>query len=193
MNGSRFSALASAVFLLASISTMSQAQTSGLVCHIPNDVGGAVNAAFPPNTNPAPSLGAPCYDNIHRGIGAVGTVVQGAATNTPYPTSAALGSDPIGAAAAGFACRFTAGPLSGSVLQPIGIALSGPANAPCSDNYGSTGVQAAPAFACNFTQGAMKGMTVMPTNSALSGPAGQPCSDGYGNAGTQVVHPNAAH
>jgi hypothetical protein len=40
-----------------------------------------------------------------------------------------------------FACKFTSGKLSGSAVQPTGLQLTGPPNTPCSDNYGSSGIQ----------------------------------------------------
>ena len=93
----------------------------------------------------------------------------------------ATGPDPV------YSCKFTSGKLSGSTLPPTGIQLSGPVNAPCTDNYGSSGIQVTGVFACKFTQGPMAGMTVVPTGVTLSGPEGQPCTDNYGNSGEQVV------
>jgi hypothetical protein len=83
-----------------------------------------------------------------------------------------------------FACQFISGKLSGTTAAP---ALSGPVNAPCSDNYGSSGVQVNAVFACQFTQGPMAGTTVVPTGITLFGPVGQPCTDNYGNSGAQVI------
>jgi hypothetical protein len=65
--------------------------------------------------------------------------------------------------------------------------LSGPAGAPCSDNYGSSGAQVTAIFACQFTQGPLTGKTLVPTGVTLSGPAGQPCNDNYGSSGVQAI------
>jgi hypothetical protein len=65
--------------------------------------------------------------------------------------------------------------------------LPGPAGAPCSDNYGSSGAQVTAIFACQFTQGPLSGKTVAPTGVTLSGPVGQSCTDDYGSSGVQVI------
>jgi Stigma-specific protein, Stig1 len=86
-----------------------------------------------------------------------------------------------------FACKFTSGKLSGTTDAPT---LSGPVNAPCSDNYGSSGAQVTVVFACQFPSGPMAGQTIAPTGGVtLSGPVGQICTDNFGNSGTQVISP----
>jgi hypothetical protein len=94
----------------------------------------------------------------------------------PEPTS----TDPA------FTCQFNTGQLAGNTILPTGTSLSGPAGAPCTDNYGSTGIQVLPRFACQFNAGRLSGNTIVPTGVNLSGPAGAPCSDGYGSSGVQV-------
>lgn len=85
-----------------------------------------------------------------------------------------------------FACKFTSGKLTGTTDLP---ALSGPVNAPCTDNFGSSGTQISAVFACHFSQGPMAEQTIVPTGITLFGPVGQSCTDNYGNIGTQVISP----
>ena len=85
-----------------------------------------------------------------------------------------------------FACHFTTGKLSGTTDVPR---LSGPVNAPCYDDYGSSGTQVTAVFACQFSQGLLSGQTLVPSGMALFGPVGQSCTDNYGSSGNQVISP----
>ena len=89
-----------------------------------------------------------------------------------------------------FACEFTVGKLAGNTIVPTGIKLTGPAGQPCSNNYGSTGVQVIAPFACAFSVGKLAGDTIVPTGISLTGPAGATCTDNYGSSGTQVPAQN---
>ena len=61
---------------------------------------------------------------------------------------------------------------------------------PCSNNYGSSGVQVIAPFACAFSVGKLAGDTIVPTGISLTGPAGATCTDNYGSSGTQVPAQN---
>ncbi|HET7382917.1 MAG TPA: hypothetical protein VFJ59_10070 [Pseudolabrys sp.] len=89
-----------------------------------------------------------------------------------------------------FACEFTVGKLAGNTIVPTGINLTGPAGQPCSNNYGSSGVQVRAPFACAFTVGKLAGDTIVPTGISLTGPVGATCTDNYGSSGTQVPAQN---
>jgi stigma-specific protein Stig1 len=85
-----------------------------------------------------------------------------------------------------FACEFTVGKLAGNTIAPTSIRLTGPAGQPCSNNYGSSGVQVIAPFACAFSVGKLAGDTIVPTGISLTGPMGATCTDNYGSSGTQV-------
>lgn len=89
-----------------------------------------------------------------------------------------------------FACEFTVGKLAGNTIVPTGIKLTGPAGQPCSNNYGSSGVQVIAPFACAFSVGKLAGDTIVPTGISLTGPVGATCTDNYGSSGTQVPAQN---
>jgi hypothetical protein len=86
-----------------------------------------------------------------------------------------------------FACEFNIGTLAGNTIVPTGITLTGPAGQPCSNHYGSSGVQVLAPFACAFTSGRLAGQTIVPTGITLAGPGEAACTDNYGSSGTQVV------
>ena len=89
-----------------------------------------------------------------------------------------------------FACQFTIGKLVGNTIVPTGITLTGPAGQPCTNNYGSSGIQVRAPFACQFTVGKLTGDTIIPTGIILTGPTGALCTDNYGSSGTQVPAQN---